>query len=177
MTSTFRIALFAAAFVVILSTSAFIYPAVTRPNVSLIVSVDAELNGVADEYNKEYRPIQTDDQNIMTEVFALRIANLGKVDVNNVVINLNFEPKNNWYSLVLIEQSFGPPASISDTQVIIERLSVDETVTIKYEVSMNASAIGSNNLLQRKSQIDFIVMAEENLMVSDNLFNVRLPPS
>jgi len=177
MTSTFRIALFAAVFVVILSTFAFIYPAVTRPDVSLVVSVDAELNGIADEYNKEYRPIQVDNQNIMTEVFALRIANLGKVDVNNVVINLNFEPKNNWYSLVLIEQSFGPPASISDTQVIIERLSVDETVTIKYEVSMNASAIGSNNLLQRKSQIDFIVTAEENLMISDNLFNVRLPPS
>ena len=177
MTSTFRIALFAAVFVVILSTSAFIYPAVTRPDVSLIVSVDAELNGIADEYNKEYRPIQADNQNIMTEVFALRIANLGKVDVNNVVINLNFEPKNNWYALVLIEQSFGPPASISDTQVIIEKLSVDETVTIKYEVSMNASAIGSNNLLQRKSQIDFIVTAEENLMISDNLFNVRLPPA
>ena len=177
MTSTFRIALFAAVFVVILSTSAFIYPAVTRPDVSLIVSVDAELNGIADEYNKEYRPIQADNQNIMTEVFALRIANLGKVDVTNVVINLNFEPKNNWYSLMLIEQSFGPPGSISDTQVIIERLSVDETVTIKYEVSMNASAIGSNNLLQRKSQIDFIVTAEENLMISDNLFNVRLPPA
>ena len=78
---------------------------------------------------------------------------------------------------MLIEQSFGPPASISDTQVIIERLPVDETVTIKYEVSMNASAIGSNNLLQRKSQIDFIVTAEENLMISDNLFNVRLPPA
>lgn len=91
MTSTFRIALFAAVFVVILSTFAFIYPAVTRPDVSLVVSVDAELNGIADEYNKEYRPIQTDDQNIMTEVFALRIANLGKVDVNNVelILTLN----------------------------------------------------------------------------------------
>ena len=42
---------------------------------------------------------------------------------------------------------------------------------------MNASAIGSNNLLQRKSQIYFTVTAEENLRISDNLFNVRLPPS
>ena len=177
MNSTFRIAIFATAFVVILSSSAFIYPSITRPDVSLIVSVDAELNGIADEYNKEYRPIQSDEQGVMEEVFALRIANLGKVDVNDVVINLNFEPDNDWYSLVSIEQTFGPPTSISDNQVIVEKLSIDETLTIKYEVSMNASAIGSNNLLQRKSQINFLVKTEENLMISDNLFNVRLPPA
>ena len=177
MNSTSQIALSAAAFVVILSAFAFIYPAVTRPDVNLIVSVDAELNGVADDYNKEYRPIQTDEQNIMTEIFALRIANLGNVDVNNIVIDLNFSPTNNWYSLVSIEQTFGPPTSISDNQVIVEKLSIDETLTIKYEVSMNASAIGSNNLLQRKSQINFLVKTEENLMISDNLFNVRLPPT
>ena len=177
MNSTFRIAIFATAFVVILSSSAFIYPSITRPDVSLIVSVDAELNGIADEYNKEYRPIQSDEQGVMEEVFALRIANLGKVDVNDVVINLNFEPDNDWYSLVSIEQTFGPPTSISDNQVTVEKLSIDETLTIKYEVSMNASAIGSNNLLQRKSQINFLVKTEENLMISDNLFNVRLPPA
>ena len=177
MNSTFRIAIFATAFVVILSSSAFIYPSITRPDVSLIVSVDAELNGIADEYNKEYRPIQSDEQGIMEEVFALRIANLGKVDVNDVVINLNFEPDNNLYSLVSVEQTFGPSTTISDDQVIVNELSVDETVTIKYTISMNASAIGSNNLLQRKSQIYFTVTAEENLRISDNLFNVRLPPS
>ena len=163
MNSTFRIAIFATAFVVILSSSAFIYPSITRPDVSLIVSVDAELNGIADEYNKEYRPIQSDEQGIMEEVFALRIANLGKVDA--------------WYSLVSVEQTFGPSTTISDDQVIVNKLSVDETVTIKYTISMNASAIGSNNLLQRKSQIYFTVTAEENLRISDNLFNVRLPPS
>ena len=47
MNSTSQIALSAAAFVVILAAFAFIYPAVTRPDVNLIVSVDAELNGVA----------------------------------------------------------------------------------------------------------------------------------
>ena len=177
MNSTFRIAIFATAFVVILSSSAFIYPSITRPDVSLIVSVDAELNGIADEYNKEYRPIQSDEQGIMEEVFALRIANLGKVDVNDVVINLNFEPDNDWHSLVSIEQTFGSSTTISDDQVIVNKLSVDETVTIKYTISMNASAIGSNNLLQRKSQVYFTVTAEENLRISDNLFNVRLPPS
>ena len=177
MNSTFRIAIFATAFVVILSSSAFIYPSITRPDVSLIVSVDAELNGIADEYNKEYRPIQSDEQGIMKEVFALRIANLGKVDVNDLVINLNFEPDNDWYSLISIEQTFGPSTTISDDQVIVNKLSVDETVTIKYTISMNASAIGSNNLLQRKSQVYFTVTAEENLRISDNLFNVRLPPS
>ena len=177
MNSTFRIAIFATAFVVILSSSAFIYPSITRPDVSLIVSVDAELNGIADEYNKEYRPIHSDEQGGMEEVFALRIANLGKVDVNDVVIDLNFEPDNDWYSLVSIEQTFGPSTTISDDQVIVNKLPVDETVTIKYTISMNASAIGSNNLLQRKSQIYFTVTAEENLRISDNLFNVRLPPS
>ena len=113
----------------------------------------------------------------MEEVFALRIANLGKVEVKDEVIKLNFEPAYAWYSLVSVEQTFGPSTTISDDQVIVNELSVDETVTIKYTISMNASAIGSNNLLQRKSQIYFTVTAEENLRISDYLFNVRLPPS
>ena len=93
------------------------------------------------------------------------------------MINLNFEPDNAWYSLISVKQTFGPSTTISDDQVIVNKLSVDDTVTIKYTISMNASAIGSNNLLQRKSQIYFTVTAEENLRISDNLFNVRLPPS
>ena len=66
MTTTLRIAVYAMLFVVSVSSVAFLYPVLTRPDISLVVSVDAELNGVADDFNLEYRPKTKDDQNIMT---------------------------------------------------------------------------------------------------------------
>lgn len=177
MTSTSKIAIYAVIFVASISLFAFIYPTLSRPDLSLIISVDAELNGIADDYNHEYRPISSDENNIINEIFALRIANLGKVDANNISINLKFEPTNDWYSVISVEQTFGPPVIISDDNVIVEQLSVDETVTIKYVVSMNATSIGSNNLLQRKSHINFVVESDDSPLISENLFNVRLPSS
>ena len=172
MTTTLRIAVYAMLFVVSVSSVAFLYPVLTRPDISLVVSVDAELNGVADDFNLEYRPKTKDDQNIMTEKFAVRIANLGQVDINDISIEVQFEPDNNWFSLVSSEQTFGPLATFSDNSAVIDKLS-----TIKYEVSMNATAIGTNNLLQDKSQIIFVIKAEENILISEKLYNVILPPS
>ena len=177
MTSTLRIAVYAILFVVSVSSVAFIYPVFTRSDISLVVSVDAELNGVADDYNLEYRPKTKDDQNIMTEKFAVRIANLGQVDINNISIEVKFEPDNNWFSLVSSEQTFGPLATFSGNSAVIDKLSIGKTATIKYDVSMNATAIGTNNLLQDKSQIIFVIKAEENILISENLYNVILPPS
>ena len=177
MTTTLRIAVYAMLFVVSVSSVAFLYPVLTRPDISLVVSVDAELNGVADDFNLEYRPKTKDDQNIMTEKLAVRIANLGQVDINDISIEVQFEPDNNWFSLVSSEQTFGPLATFSDNSAVIDKLSIGKTATIKYEVSMNATAIGTNNLLQDKSQIIFVIKAEEIILISENLYNVILPPS
>ena len=93
MTSTLRIAALAIGFVIIISAFSFIYPLMSRPDSSLIVSVDAELNGETDDYNLEYRSYSKDSQEMINEIFSLRIANLGNIDEDNIVVTLSHIPE------------------------------------------------------------------------------------
>tara|TARA_B100001179_G_scaffold49417_1_gene33185 strand:+ start:2255 stop:2794 length:540 start_codon:yes stop_codon:yes gene_type:complete len=179
MTSTLRITALAIGFVIIISAFSFIYPLMSRPDSSLIVSVDAELNGETDDYNLEYRSYSKDSQEMIDEIFSLRIANLGNIDKDNIVVTLSHIPEStDWYKFVSSEKTFGSSnVDLFDEKVEIDLLPAGETITIQYKISMNATSIGINNLLQEKSQLVFVVTDHENNRISEKIYNVRLPPS
>ena len=179
MTSTLRITALAIGFVIIISAFSFIYPLMSRPDSSLIVSVDAELNGETDDYNLEYRSYSKDSQEMIDEIFSLRIANLGNIDKDNIVVTLSHIPEStDWYKFVSSEKTFGSSnVDLFDEKVEIDLLPAGETITIQYKISMNATSIGINNLLQEKSQLVFIVTDNDSNRISEKTYNVKLPPS
>ena len=179
MTSTLRIAASAICFVIIISAFSFLYPLMSRPDYSLIVSVDAELNGETDDYNLAYRSYSKDSQEMIDEIFLLRIANLGSTDKGDLVVTLSHKPDStDWYRFVSSEKTFGSSnVDLFDEKVEIDLLPAGETITIQFKISMNATSIGINNLLQEKSQLVFVVTDNENNRISEKVYNVKLPPS
>ena len=78
MVNTLRLAISVGLIVVLLGGGSLYYEFQDREDTSIIVSVDAELNGQIDERVFEYRTSYNTDTKLLNESFVVRIANLGK---------------------------------------------------------------------------------------------------
>lgn len=175
MVNTLRLAVSVGLIVVLLGGGSLYYEFQDREDTSIIVSVDAELNGQIDERVFEYRTSYNTDTKLLNESFVVRIANLGKTDVNNIQIKLKHTPENAWYNFEKVEKTFGDSKVFYEKEYVkIDKLGAGMTISIKYDIGFNTTLIKINNINQDRSVIIFEIDHDESNKPEIRSYTVRI---